>query len=439
MKIGVVGLGHVGLVTAACFAHVGHDVIGADVDGEKIEKLRLGSTPFFEPGLEELVSEGSSSGALRFTTSIEETVKAADVLFICVGTPSKASGEADLLQVERLAADIGRCLSTHSEYKVLVEKSTVPVKTGEKILTTVRRRAAGDCDVVSNPEFLREGSAIRDTLNPDRIVIGASSERAVEVLKEVYRPTLEKTGCPIVVTDVSTAELIKHSSNAFLATKISFINSVAEICEATGADVETVAVGMGLDPRIGSQFLKAGVGYGGSCFPKDVAAFASLAGKLGRPFHMLEAVQEMNERGPARLLDKLRNELWHLEGKRIAALGLAFKPGTDDLRDAPALKVISQLLAEGAEVVAYDPVAMSEAKQLLPDVQMADGPITAANDADAALFLTEWQEFAEVDLSELKQAMRFPIVVDGRNLFSLNEMREAGFTYLSVGRPAVRA
>lgn len=435
MRVGVVGLGHVGLVSAACFAHVGHDVVGVDAQPEKVEGLSRGATPFYEPGLEQLVQEGRAAGRLVFDHEVEAATRDAEVVFICVGTPSKPSGEADLSQVEALAWQLARYVKT---YCVLVEKSTVPVKTGDRLFRTISRLGATEFDVVSNPEFLREGSAIADTLNPDRIVIGSSSERATSLLSEVYRPIIDRSGCDVIVTDVGTAELIKHASNAFLATKISFINAVAHICEATDADIETVARGMGLDPRIGEAFLHAGVGYGGSCFPKDVAAFAALADQIGVPFNLLREVQKINDDGVPRLLEKLRTELWHLRDKKIAVLGLAFKPGTDDLREAPSLRLIDHLLEEGAEVVAFDPVAMRKAKEELPStVTFAGSALAAMEGADAAVFLTDWAEFRGLEPAAMKAALRFPTVVDGRNLFSPDVMRAAGFTYLSVGRPAV--
>jgi UDPglucose 6-dehydrogenase len=435
MEIGVIGLGHVGLVTAACFAHVGHRVIGVDSDEERTAQLAQLKMPFFEPRLDELVAEGLEAGTLRFDTSVARAVSEADIIFICVGTPSGPSGEADLFQIEHLATEIGRHLT---DYKVLVEKSTVPVKTGERIFATVRRVSTTEFDVASSPEFLREGSAVADTLNPSRVVIGASTERAVAAVRGAYEPIVKAASCPVIVTDVNTAELIKHASNAFLATKISFINGIAEICEATGADVATVAAGMGSDPRIGPSFLDAGIGYGGSCFPKDVAAFSSMAKRVNRPFDLLDVVRDINERAPKRLVEMLKNELWHLRGKRIAVLGLAFKPNTDDLRDAPSLDVIEALHADGAQVVAYDPVAMQGAKEILPGVEMASSALQAVDGADAALILTEWDEFRRMDLNAVKDALNFPILVDGRNLFSLDDMRDSGLTYLSMGRPPVR-
>jgi UDPglucose 6-dehydrogenase len=437
MKVGVVGLGHVGLVTAACFAHVGHEVIGVDVQAERVEGLRRGNTPFYEPGLPELIRDGLDAGRLTFDQAIEAVVGGPDIVFICVGTPSRPSGEADLTQVERLALELAQHLDS---YLVLVEKSTVPVKTGERLFKTMHRLGARDFDVVSNPEFLREGSAIADTLQPDRVVIGSQSDRATNLMLELYDPIVQASGAPLIVTDIATAELVKHASNAFLATKISFINAVAEICERTGADVGTVSYGMGLDRRIGQGFLQAGIGYGGSCFPKDIAAFAVIAEQLGAEFQLLGEVQRINDRGPERLLSKLRGELWHLQGKQIAVLGLAFKPGTDDLREAPSHKVILQLLSEGAEVVTYDPVAMGKAKEVLPSsVRFADSALDALDRADAAVFVTDWDEFKDIDPSQMRESLRFPIVVDGRNLFDLKAMQAAGMTYLSVGRPPVQS
>jgi UDPglucose 6-dehydrogenase len=435
MKVGIVGLGHVGLVSAACFAHVGHQVVGADSQAERVEGLQKGVMPFFEPGLAELVNEGVVSGRLVFAQDSAAALDGTDLVFICVGTPSRPDGSADLVQIEHLTSEIAGLLR---DDQVLVEKSTVPVKTGERVARTLERLGASNVDVVSNPEFLREGSALEDTLRPDRIVIGSSSQRATKLLSDFYAPIIEKSGCTLVVTDVGTAELIKHSSNAFLAMKISFINAVAEVCESTDADIQTVALGMGLDPRIGPSFLQAGVGYGGSCFPKDVAAFAALANTLGIDFSLLEAVQEINQRGADRLLDKLRAELWHLEGKKVAILGLAFKPGTDDMREAPALRVIKRLLDEGSEVIAYDPAAMPKAKDLFPAVSYVDSAMDAMAGADAAVFLTEWDEFRALEPSAMREVLKFPIVADGRNLFRPEAMREAGITYLSMGRALVR-
>ncbi|HVM35645.1 MAG TPA: UDP-glucose/GDP-mannose dehydrogenase family protein [Actinomycetota bacterium] len=438
MKVGIVGSGHVGLVSAACFAHIGHDVVAVDALPEKIDGLRRGIMPFFEPGLAELVETGKASGRLRFCHGIEDAISDADAVFICVGTPAKPSGEADLSQVEGVAHELAMHLNGH--YVALVEKSTVPVTTGRRLSEMLRMLGVDDVDVVSNPEFLREGSAVSDTLDPDRIVIGSDSQRATNILLDLYRPITEQSNCKVVVTDVPTAELIKHASNAFLATKISFINAVADICEATGGDVETVASGIGLDSRIAASFLDAGLGYGGSCFPKDVAAFAALADQVGCNFDLLREVQKINAERPIRLVNKLRALLWHLKDKRIAVLGLAFKPGTDDLREAPSIAVIRQLLDEGATVSAYDPVAMPAAKEVLPSsVTMSASALEAMTGADAAVFVTEWREFAALDPAEMKAALRFPIVLDGRNLFALETMRGHGLTYVSVGRATVES
>lgn len=436
MKIGIVGLGHVGLTSAACFADVGHEVVGVDSDTEKVKDLEAGHLPFFEPGLDEMVTETTRAGRLRFDTDLRSAVREPEVVFICVGTPSGPGGAADLVQIERLANDLAAHL--HS-YRVLVEKSTVPVRTGQRILKTIGRMVTTEFDVVSNPEFLSEGTAIQDTLEPTRIVIGSSSQRATDLLLQAYRPIIQRSQCPVICTDVATAELIKHASNAFLATRISFMNTVAEICEATGADVETVAQGMGFDPRIGPHFLRAGIGYGGSCFPKDIAAFASLGEELGSNVEILRAVEAVNRAGGPRLLDKLRAELWHLEDKKVAVLGLSFKPGTDDLREAPAVGLIERLVAEKADVIAYDPTSMGKAKEILPGaVRYAGSALEAMQGADAAVFVTEWDEFRGLDPHAIKTALKFPIVVDGRNIFDVQAMAEAGLTYLPVGRPAVR-
>ncbi|HYY43954.1 MAG TPA: UDP-glucose/GDP-mannose dehydrogenase family protein [Actinomycetota bacterium] len=433
--VGVIGLGHVGLVSACCFAALGHHVIGVDADREKLRRLERGFCPFYEPGLEDLLREGIASGALELTEDAGDAARACEVLFICVGTPLGSDGRADLLQIERLAAQIAPHLES---YKVVVEKSTVPVHTGKRLVETLARYGAHDFDVVSNPEFLREGRAVEDTLRPDRVVVGSDSERATRSVLEVLHPVISATGCPVVVTDLTTAELLKHASNAFLAMKISFINAVAEVCEAAGADVDTVADGMGLDPRIGREFLGAGIGYGGACFPKDIAAFEAMASEIGVSLPILEQVREINERAARRLVDRLRDELWHLQGKRLAALGLSFKAGTDDIRESPAIKVIRMLLMEGAEVVAYDPEAMPAAKESLPRVHLAPSALDAAKDADALLLLTDWDEFRRLDPRDLRAALRFAIVADGRNLFDPAAMAAAGLTYISVGRPVVR-
>jgi len=437
MRISVVGTGHVGLVTAACMANIGHEVLGIDEDGEKIARIRAGVVPFREPGLSEMVADGLASGRLRVSTEVADAARETDTVFVCVGTPTLASGEPDLGQVQRVARALAGALD---QYVLVVEKSTVPVGTGAAILQILREAAppGADFDVASNPEFLQEGRAIRDTLEPSRIVIGASSDRAVQTLRRIYRPILDRTGCPFIVTDIATAELVKHSSNAFLATKISFTNLVAEVCERTNADVETVALAMGLDPRIGGSFLRAGLGYGGECLPKDVQAYRYTAEQLGVDFSLLAEVDRINRERQDRFVEKIEASLGGLRSKHIAMWGLAFKAGTDDLRHAPAVAVAKRLCAAGASVTAYDPVAVEEAQSQLPEVGFASDPYEAAQGADALAICTDWPEFAEADLGRLREVMAQPIVVDGRNMLDPKAMEDAGFLYMSTGRPTVR-
>ena len=437
MRISVVGTGHVGLTTAACLAHLGHEVLGVDDDAEKISLIERGEVPFHEPGLTELVRGGLDTGRLRVSTETHRAAGHGDVVFISVNTPTRPTGEANLTAVEQVASMIARTLEG---YTVVAEKSTVPVETGVWIERTISRTAGRDAqfDVASNPEFLREGKAVADTLEPERIVVGSSSPKAVELLKEVYRPILDRTHCPFVVTDLATAELIKHASNAFLAAKISFVNQLADVCERTGADVETVARAMGLDPRIGSAFLHAGIGYGGACLPKDVQAFKYKAREVGIEFDLLEAVDRVNRNRIPVFLDKIRSVVWNLERKKVTLWGLAFKPDTDDLRNAPSLEVARQLLEAGASVAVHDPVAMPQAKELLPaDVAFEDNPYEAAENADCLVICTEWQEYATADLDRLRAVMAHPVVVDGRNVYHPERMAEAGFVYASAGRPTV--
>jgi UDPglucose 6-dehydrogenase len=435
MRISIVGTGHVGLVTAACLAHVGHDVLGVDVDAEKIAAIAAGDAPFHEPGLEELLKEGIAAGRLRVSADTTAASRHGEVVFICVRTPTRASGDADLVQVEQVSAEIGRHLTG---YTVIAEKSTVPVGTSAWVRRTVEHTAPqnAEFDVAANPEFLREGRAVKDMLQPYRIVVGASSERALDVMREVYRPIVESTGCPFIATDLPTAELIKHASNAFLATKISFINAVADICERSGADIQTVAKAMGLDPRIAPGFLAAGIGYGGACLPKDVLAFRRKAEQLGADFALLENVDRINRGSRDRFIEKIRQAVWNLEGKRIALWGLSYKPDTDDLREAPAVDIARRLVEEGAQVVAYDPVSMPMAKPLLPEVTFASDPYEAAEGADCLAICTEWKPFADADLGRLRRTMARPAVVDGRNMFDPRTMAEAGFVYASMGRPS---
>jgi UDPglucose 6-dehydrogenase len=436
MRVTVIGAGHVGLVTAACFAKVGHDVIADDDDAAKLELLRQGRPWFHEPGLAELVAEAVAAGSLRFTADKVEAVRHGEVIFICVGTPPRPDGSPNLQYVEAVAREVARNLPV-GEFRLICEKSTVPVRTGERVATVLAREAPHGAvyEVASNPEFLREGSAVHDTLRPDRVVVGTESERGAAVLRSLYEPMLQAAGCEFLATDRNTAELIKHASNAFLATKISFINTVAMICERAGADVELVARGMGLDPRIGPQFLRAGAGYGGSCFPKDIAAFEHRSRELGVDFGILRETAKVNLLARERILDKARDALWHLAGKRVGVLGLAFKPNTDDLREAPAVDVVRGLLAEGAEVVAYDPVAGRDALELLPEMKLADEPIDVAEGAHALIVMTEWEEFTRIPPAELATRVAYPIVIDARNCLDADAFTAAGFTVMGVGRP----
>ena len=430
MNICVVGTGYVGLVTGAVFADLGNDVVCVDRIREKIEALRAGRMPIYEPGLEEMVSRNVTDGRLSFTTDLSAAVRASDVIFIAVGTPPKEDGETDLSQVEGVAAEIGRVMD---RYKVVVNKSTVPVGTGGLVRDVITRHQPRpiEFDVVSNPEFLREGSAIEDTLRPDRIVIGAPNQQVAMTLVELYAP-LER---PMIITDLPSAEVIKYASNAFLATKISFINAIANICEAAGADVTQVTKGVGLDARIGSAFLQAGLGYGGSCFPKDVDSLIHTAGRLGYDFKLLRSVADINRERAGHLVETIRGALGALDGAVIAVLGLAFKPNTDDMREAKSVEVIGLLDAAGAVVRAYDPVSMDNAKSLLPlGVSFCASPYEAAAEADAMVVVTEWNEFKFLNLERLRKGLRRPVVVDGRNLWEPERMRRLGFEYYSVGR-----
>lgn len=435
MRVTVIGGGYVGLVTGACFSHLGNEVLIVEKVPEKVEKLRRGESPIYEPGLDELLKEGIERGSLRFTTDIEEGVNFSDVVFICVGTPSLPDGSADLSQVEEVARLTAKSMKS---YKLLVEKSTVPVNTHQLVKKTVQRYLGRDIpfDVASNPEFLREGSAVYDFLNPDRIVVGVEGDRAREIMEELYRPLTER-GFPLLVTDPATAELIKHASNSFLAMKISFINMVADLCERTGADIELVAEGMGYDKRIGRAFLNAGIGYGGSCFPKDVKAFIKIAEDLGLDFGLLREVEKINSERIGRFIEKVLNALWTLKDKKIAVWGLAFKPNTDDIREAPSLKLIPELLKKGARIRAYDPKAMENfSKVFLPgdDLMYVQDKYEAVKGAEALLILTEWEEFAKADMEKVREFMDLPIVIDGRNVFKPNYMRALGFEYYSIGR-----
>jgi UDPglucose 6-dehydrogenase len=430
MQVSVVGAGHVGLVTGACFADLGHHVVIVDNDAKRIANLKKGVMPYYEPGLEELVHRGVHEGRLSFTTSLKEGVRKTTIIFIAVGTPQKATGEADLAYVEHVARSIAECLP---DYRLIVEKSTVPVQTGQWIHHTIKTylKKKHPFDVASNPEFLREGTAIQDFMKPDRVVLGIESERAKELLTTLYKPL----GAPLIFTDINSAELIKHASNSFLSMKISFINAVAQICERSGADVQQVAEGMGLDPRIGRAFLNAGVGFGGFCFPKDLEAFIKIAEQLGYDFELLKAVRNINEQQKRSFAQKIQRALWVVKGKTIGVLGLAFKPNTDDMRYAPAIDIIEYLQGEGAKIKAFDPQAMKEAAHLLPKTQLCKDPYEAARDADCLVILTEWNEFKELDFKRLKKLLRQPLIVDGRNIYDPKRMRKLGFRYLCIGRP----
>ncbi len=433
MNICVVGTGYVGLVTGAVFADLGNDVICVDNDRAKIQSLGAGRMPIYEPGLEEMVTRNTEDGRLAFTTDLASSVRQSDVIFIAVGTPPKDSGETDLSQVEAVAAEIGRAMD---RYKVVVNKSTVPVGTGEFVREVITRHqpAPIDFDVVSNPEFLREGSAIEDTLRPDRIVIGAPTQQVAMTLVELYAP-LER---PMIITDLPSAEVIKYASNAFLAVKISFINAIANVCETAGADVSQVMKGMGLDSRIGLAFLQPGLGYGGSCFPKDVDSLIHTAAQLGYDFKLLRSVVEINRERAAHLAGMMEKALAPMDDKTVAVLGLAFKPNTDDMREAKSLEVIRLLHAAGARIRAYDPVAMGNARPLVPgSVVFSHSAYDAAEGADAIVLLTEWNEFKFLNLERLRRLLRRPLIFDGRNLYEPERMRRLGFEYYSIGRKPV--
>jgi len=436
MKIAIIGSGYVGLVTGACFAEVGHEVICVDNDERKIKALSNGKIPIYEPGLEQLVLRNVSAHRLQFSGSIEQGVDNSQVIFIAVPTPPQADGSVDLTYIERVAREIASVLK---EYRVIVDKSTVPVKTGEKVADTIRRynKVNVDFDVVSNPEFLREGCAVPDLMEPDRIVIGSNSERALAIMKKVYEPFM----APIMVTDINSAELIKHAANSFLALKISYINALSAICEASGADIEKVADGIGADKRIGRSFLNAGLGYGGSCFPKDIAAFIAISEQIGEPFHLLREVQRINQYQRQRFVKRLRDTLWVLKEKRIAVWGLTFKPGTDDVRNSVAIDLVNDLIREGAQVTAYDPKGNQRVQELdlCPGVHLANSALEAVQGAETLILATEWPDFGDVDLTEVRRRMHTPIVFDGRNLFDPATMRGLGFQYYGIGRPLTNA
>lgn len=440
MNIAIVGSGYVGLVTGVCLAHIGHKVMCVDIDKEKIKRLRQAQIPIYEPGLEALVKKYVKNKKLTFTTSIKEATKKSTAIFIAVGTPSKKNGDADLTYVENVAREIALNMD---DYKLVIEKSTVPAETGKKIQRTIRlnipkkykkgKDADFDFDVASNPEFLREGSAIEDFMNPDRVVIGVETKKAEKLMREIYRPLKPK----FVVTNINSAELIKHASNSFLATKISFINSIGQICDHVGADVLKVAEGMGFDKRIGRNFLDAGIGYGGSCFPKDVDAFIRLSEKSGYNFSLLKEVRNVNEYQKTSFIQTIEDKMWIIKNKTIGILGLAFKPNTDDMRNAPSIDIIKTLQHEGAKIKAYDPVAVENSKKIFKSVTYSKDPYSLVKGCDCLLVLTEWDEFKDLNFKRIKQGMRQAIIFDGRNLYQDKNLEDLGFEYYGIGRGVV--
>jgi len=429
MKLTIIGTGYVGLVTGTCFAEVGHHVVCVDNDAAKVKLLQSGGIPIYEPGLEELVKKNVAAGRLEFTNSTAEGVRKSDVIFIAVPTPPQPDGSVDLSFIEKVARDIAAAMT---DYKIVVDKSTVPVKTGEKVSETIKRycKAQVDFDVVSNPEFLREGFAVADLMKPDRVVIGVRSQRPVAAMKEVFKPF----NAPIVITDINSAELIKHAANSFLALKISYINAIANVCEAAGANVQEVANGIGLDERIGRRFLNAGIGFGGSCFPKDLSAFIKIAEQIGYDFRLLKEVQQINAAQMDRFVKKITDTLWVLKDKTIGVLGLAFKQNTDDVRMSPAIELCHRLQKEGAALRVHDPKAMEKAGAILKDVTYVEDMNAVAEGCDALIVATEWDEFKKLDLERAKKSLTHPIMFDGRNLFDRVEMERLGWIYKSVGR-----
>jgi len=432
MNVSVIGSGYVGLVTGACLSELGNKVICADNNTRKISDLKKGIIPIYEPGLKELVAINIKKNRLKFSSSIKEAIKSADIIFIAVGTPPLENGEADLTSIENVARNIAHNMTG---YRLIVEKSTVPVETGKWVKHTIETyiKKKIDFDVASNPEFLREGQAINDFMHPDRIVIGVESKKAKDILTNLYKPL----NAPIVVTDIKSAELIKHASNSFLATKISFINAVSRICDKVGADIEEVAKGIGMDKRIGPGFLNAGIGYGGSCFPKDLDAFITISEKNGYDFGLLKAVKKVNELQKNFFLNKIKENLWIVKDKKIAVLGLSFKPDTDDIRSAPALDIIHSLEIEGAKLRVYDPQAMQKTKAIFSGIKYCKDSYDACKGADAVVILTEWDEFKSLDFVKIKKLLHRPLIIDGRNIYDPLQLKNLGFTYISIGRKPV--
>ena len=448
MRLTVIGCGYVGLVTGACLAAAGHEVHCTDIDAKRIDLLKAGKVPIYEEHLDEVLRRAVIEKKIFYTADAGEAIRASEVIFICVGTPPKESGEADLSAIDHVARQIA--VEARSP-KLVVEKSTVPALTGmqlQKALAAYSRGGSMKFEVASNPEFLREGTAVVDFFHPDRIVVGVENEKSAAIMRDIYRPILERAfHCPVhagkcpsgtagefLITTINSAELIKHASNSFLALKISYANVISDLCERIGADVEEVTHAMGVDPRIGTQFLKAGLGFGGFCFPKDIQAFIHLAGSVGVEFDMLKAAEDVNKQRIDRFFEKIHKALWVIKGKKVAVLGLAFKANTDDIRFAPALEVIRRLLDEGAEVHASDPQAISRTKTLLPSVAYHEDPYDALKGADAALVCTEWQDFRKLDWERAGESMARRLVIDGRNLYSPKKMQELGFDYYCFGR-----
>lgn len=438
MNLAIIGTGYVGLTTGTCFAEVGHNVVCVDNNQSKVEMLQEGRVPIFEPDLEEMIQSNVSAGRLSFTTDLAKAVQESEIIFIAVPTPPHDDGSVDLSYIEAVSHEIADVLTPEIGYRIVVDKSTVPVSTGSKVYQVIARYAKGDVDVdvVSNPEFLREGSAVADLMNPDRVVIGADSQRAMDLMKRVYQPF----NAPIVEVDLHSAELIKHAANSFLALKISYINAVSAVCEKAGADVELVAQGIGMDKRISRHFLNAGLGYGGSCFPKDVKGFINVAEQLGAPMQLLKEVESINEKQLERFLSRIRKKLWVLRNKRIAVWGIAFKQNTDDVRESVAVKLIKRLCDEGAIVTAYDPKAAQTGAAALEGykVNIVDDMYECARDAEVLVVATEWKQFAMANLVKVRDLMRLPIIFDGRNLLHGENALHAGFEYHSIGRKTLR-
>lgn len=429
-KICIIGAGYVGLVSGVCFAEIGHRVVCVDNNKKKIEMLQGGLSPIYEPGLEKMILKNKRAGKLSFTTDIARAVKESDIIFIAVHTPTKENGETDLQYIEAVSREVAKAME---RYKIIVSKSTMPVKTGQKIKEIITKFCPKDIkfDIVSNPEFLKEGSAIRDFLKPDRIVIGVESKKAEKIMRDIYKPIKS----PIIFTSIESAEIIKHACNAFLATKISFINAIANICEKNNGNVEEVAIAMGLDKRIGSDFLKAGIGFGGSCFPKDISAFINVAEKSGYDFNLLKEVKKINKKQREIFLDRIIKNIPDIKGRSIAVWGLSFKPDTDDMREAPSIDIINGLIAEGAVVRAFDPVAMEKAKEIFKEkIIYCKSAEEALKDCDGLIILTEWEHFKKIKPEVIKKLMKSPKIFDGRNMFSPEIMAKLGFNYYSIGK-----